>query len=847
MKSWIWTASLSDPRVAFRREFTIDRPPLEARLEFAAVGSFLILVNGEVVFSGPAPAPEGHCSLHQLDISFLMQSGRNSICALVQGAGTAAPGFCCILTADGQRLIDSDESWLALSAASARVSPSRGPGHGHCELHDLSLLPEEWANPDASDASWKPASLLGPSPGRYAWAHLQIKAPLSLSPLRQLVARGKMLPAAACLPLDVASLRRGGTILATASLRLPPGAHALMVVCDGEWALDIGGTTVLSGDGHRLVHSCEIDLPDDWVEVRLRAVCDLRLCGATLLFPGLRPDAVLLHQLPDDQAETGWLLAHLKVPFSRSYGISLAIPEFSPSPLGGADAAAWLSSFSFNNDLTAAEAFSSVNLGAGEYASLDLGRRSIALPQLQIEGSAGDVVDILLTEELNDGVPEPISHGIRRVDTLVLSGHLDTWTPVVFSGFRYVSIAVRSASGSVEVSNANVLLPGRDRDAALSSVDCSDARLKKVWERAAEAADGCCELQLRDAVSSPAGQNLFPSALLGGAGLWTGSDLSPYRQALLDFAAAQFETGEIPASFPCGDEGDPLASMMWIIWLQKHALFTGERETVAAAAPALRSLLDWCSRDAAPSGMILEDGGVNALVNALFCRALQAAAWLMEFMDDEDDAAVYRIQAEQVGIALRNLCWPEGGSDEAAYEETVAAIYAGILPEAQAQALFDRWHNAAAPFWKDDVAADERSPFHALLAIEAALNLERNRWAVDFIADFWTAEEHAPCSVFSSIPAPYLISELIGVRPAAPGFAQVFLNPLDSGVKSAKCRLQTPHGSLNVEWVRRNDGAYDFTINSSFAVDVISELPAELNARCAFRVNEEVSVMAKEK
>ncbi len=847
MKSWIWTASLSDPRVAFRREFTIDRPPLEARLDFASVGPFLILVNGEVVFAGPAPAPEGHCSLHQLDITFLMQAGRNSICALVQGADAAAPGFCCILTADGQRLIESDDSWLALSAESSRVSPSRGPGHGRCELHDLSLLPEDWASPDASGAAWKPATLLGPAPGRYAWSVHQIKAPLNQAPLKQTVARGKMLPAAACLPLDVASLRRGGAILATASLRLPSGSHALVVVCDGEWALDIGDTTVLSGNGHRLVHSCEIDLPEDWVEVRFRAVCDQRLCGATLVFPGLSPESVALHQLPDDEAEAGWLVAHLKVPFARSAGISLALPEFSPSPLGGADAAAWLSSFTFSNELSAAEAFSSLSLSPGEYASLDLGRRSIALPQLQLEGSAGDVVDILLTEELTDGVPEPISHGIRRVDTIVLSGHLDSWSPVVFSGFRYVSIAVRSAAGSVEVSNANVLLPGRDRDAALSTFDCSDARLKKVWERAAEAADGCCELQLRDAVSSPAGQNLFSASLLGGASLWTCADLSPYRQALLDFAAAQFETGEIPASVPCGDEGDPLASMMWVIWLQKHALFTGERETVAAAAPALSALLEWFSREASSSGLILENGGVNALVNALFCRALQAAAWLMEFMDNEEEAALYRVQAEQVGGALRNLCWPEGEHEEAGYEETVAAIYAGILPEDQAQALFDRWHNAAAPFWRDDVSADERSPFHALLAIEAALNLGRNHWAVNFIAEFWTAEEHAPCSVFSSIPAPYLISELIGIRPAAPGFAQVFLNPLDSGVKSAKCRLQTPHGNLTVEWVRRNDGAYDFTINSSFAVDVISELPAELNARCAFRVNEEVSVMVKEK
>ena len=51
-------------------------------------------------------------------------------------------------------------------------------------------------------------------------------------------------------------------------------------------------------------------------------------------------------------------------------------------------------------------------------------------------------------------------------------------------------------------------------------------------------------------------------------------------------------------------------------------------------------------------------------------------------------------------------------------------------------------------------------------------------------------------------------SAILGVTPAAPGFAKVRITPQPCKLKEAKGDVITPKGTVHVEWTKEVDGTY---------------------------------------
>ena len=168
---WIWLPSertLPNTFVLFRKELTLKEQPVSARGWITADSRYRLTVNGQRVQWGPAPCDPRQWDVDPVDITRLLQSGKNVIGVEVLyygiGEGTWAAGkpgllFHAVLKLPdgGAERIVSDESWQCLvDRAHPPAQPKRWFLRALQEVFDAREHPYGWDAPEysAASASW---------------------------------------------------------------------------------------------------------------------------------------------------------------------------------------------------------------------------------------------------------------------------------------------------------------------------------------------------------------------------------------------------------------------------------------------------------------------------------------------------------------------------------------------------------------------------------------------------------------------------------------------------------------------------------------------------------------------
>ena len=71
----------------------------------------------------------------------------------------------------------------------------------------------------------------------------------------------------------------------------------------------------------------------------------------------------------------------------------------------------------------------------------------------------------------------------------------------------------------------------------------------------------------------------------------------------------------------------------------------------------------------------------------------------------------------------------------------------------------------------------------------------KTEWKTRSVAHAWSAS-----------PAFYMMTEVLGVKPTKPGFAEFTVKPCQSALEAAKGSVPTPHGEIYVEWHKNASG-----------------------------------------
>jgi alpha-L-rhamnosidase len=181
---WLWYPSgrcLPNTFVLFRREIELRGKPKRAAGRIAAETRYKLEVNGRRIQWGPPPADPRFAEADPLDLTEVLEKGRNAIGAAVlfygHGDGTAPfgkPGFLFWLEIEyddgGAEKIVSDSSWKALLARAWRPGQhKRWYLRALQEEFDARLYPYNWTMPSFSQNSeWVAAMELKGSPNKPA-------------------------------------------------------------------------------------------------------------------------------------------------------------------------------------------------------------------------------------------------------------------------------------------------------------------------------------------------------------------------------------------------------------------------------------------------------------------------------------------------------------------------------------------------------------------------------------------------------------------------------------------------------------------------------------------------------
>ncbi|MFA4943693.1 MAG: family 78 glycoside hydrolase catalytic domain [Lentisphaeria bacterium] len=669
---------------------------------------------------------------------------------------------------------------------------------------------------------------------------------------------------------------------------LPPGVELDFAA---EYNLRLGGDGRPEG---------ALELHKGWNQVVVCQQVDADSPGVTLLFPDLPAYKLQLFRAPDGKALPGWGLAGpLRIPINNIIGsldLSGLVREGYDAALPPpSDEAVNLLGHHFEvASEVAQKAPERLVLMQGQFAVLDWGQVLYGVPALRVEGAPGDVVDVLFGEREEGGRVLPCHEGRQNADSLVLGEEPCDWMACSPRGLRYLMVVARAAKGPVKISNVTC---GWRRFVTeeQASFECADETLNRIWSTGCRTLDVTLQDYFLDSPCKETAQYI-PDAMIQSlaACLIHGNDRFGAK-ALGEFADGQFETGEMSAVCPSDHFVNiPDYSLLWPVWLHRHHLLAGDDALLKRLMPALQRLVNYFAHLADhPSGLLadldkkysapcfldhgkIERRGVVTGLNALYCRALWSAAWIAGEAGQGALAQEWKQRASQVALALRGLvydpqakrfadCWVDGQRSAAAsWQSNILALFGGVAPRDDMTEIFRQFFGNEAPFEKfPAVAAD--NPYFRFFVLDVALALGRRQWAFDYLKWYWGGmlqkeantwwEFFSPrlesgnypvvgtmCHGYGVSPNLLLVTELVGVRPATPGFKAIFFNPLLTAVPAAKAQLSIPGGRLDVEWRKSPEGELEVRLACTSAIEVIPLLDAGIAA--TFTVNDSVTILA---
>jgi len=939
--NWIWPETPSNQRenhALFRKEFSLNETAGSADLWISCRSNFNIYINDQHLSFGPSPSINELYYVQYFDITYLLQTGKNVISIQASnnslslyGDTLHTPGLWCQVSIDNENKVATDENWLTCTAPHILPHQNRiSQALAFVETQDLRNYPTDWKaltdshtigkmQLEGGKTPWEAANVIGEL-ANSALIPMQLPEYTSVfEEFSNICARGRANKDKATLNLDFHHLtQHTGTYAANCYFNSETSfIDDIFVHADDSYKLYLngkllnsqGGGGSLNGrspnwsppmtclEGEEGQSHCQGQIIEGWNKILVVSHCDTNSPGITINFNKLKANKIHIHHTADKESPNGWTMTGpLHTPFSHIHG-SLDLTELSCIQyhnLHPNDFAAHLMSLDFKAESCESESISITELTNGEYIILDMGQQVTGTPKLTISGSSGDYINIIYGEICIDGklIPLHCTQG-RRTDTIILSNEELEWSSHAPRSFRYIGIHAHEVRSSCFIKNPGTRVLQSQQEKR-GNFECNDEVLNSIYQISMSTLNSCGQYNF---VNSPAGDNcqyIADAAIQGLTSIISQGTAQLSRKSLIEFALSQFETGEIPGAYPSAIYFNiPDYPLHWIKWLQKHLLFTDDKELLEICLPALGKLLNYYNNHTNAEHYALDNElgklsfldhddidrrGIVTGLNALYCRALHCAAWIFEYADYPESAEKVRQRASKVAQTMRDLTWNEekglfadcyaDGKVSECYtlQTNVLAMYGALPSSSNYMRIFNELFLEEAPYFKLPTT-NKLNPFFNYFLLETAFSLNQREWALEFIKWYWggMAKEGAStwwefynpvlntkasfssslCHGYGVAPNIYIFTDIVGIRPAAPGFEQVYFSPLPGTTEWIKANISTPHGNLKIDWVTNRDGGLDIEIKANYNVDVITQLSPEMAELSTFHVNDDVNIISE--
>ena len=937
--NWIWTdATPGQPETYgfFRKEFTLNEIPSSAELWIAARSFFHVFVNGEHLGYALDLCPVAGSYAWAFDVSYMLNTGSNVIAVLAHNTGVSRmscisqpDGLWCQLNIDSQPFLWTNDSWQTQTPAGYMPNrPRRSLSSAFTEKVDMQKMPLNWHTDGVENENlWHRPQYSVPI-SKERWEMIPFPAPsmaISHAQLDSVAGRGTCHLRHSCTNVSFETMRHAkgdGVYGAETFLHSRKSTETEVrlyadnpcrVFLNGNLVFEQGIAQLLPGEPHGAdCRHCfrqagtapartTIRLRDGWNRITVFEEVVAGTFGMAMALPEFGGESMHLMRQPHQEAMPGWVIAGpLRTPLPNILGHLVLsglenLDFFIPVDERPVDESALLESYRF--DPVTAESKSvnpgeSIELEQDDYIVLALSQCGYGCPTVKFNGSAGDIVDIATSTELENGVVPPCVENKRNVDTVILRDGDSDWMACLPRGVQYVMFVVRKAAGTVTVKDASVAIREYNFE-NYGRFESSDTAFNRIWRTGQRTLSATVQEIFIDSPSRDETQYIADSMIQSWATYHVFGDFGLAAKSLEEFAHCQFETGEMPAGCPSSFYINiPDYALLWPVWLQQHYLHTGNRSLLERLLPHLERLMGYFAAVADPDSGLLtnlqdhggycfldhadidREGTVTGL-NALYSRALLSSASLLETSGKSPEAEALRTRAGRICAALRHRCWnAEKGlfadgetsgrkSETCSLQTNVLAIYGGVPKSKDYGKIFDKLFSNEPPYYRN-MPAQTNNPYFNYFILETAFALGRRRWACDFMRWYWSGMLDAGartwwelfdprgkpedmftgshCHGYGTSPNGFLIREIAGIRPAKPGFTAVYFNPLTAGVNTMKATVPTPYGHIMVEWELKDDGQLEAVIDANYPLSVIPELEPDIAPSALIRVSDEVTV-----
>lgn len=508
-----------------------------------------------------------------------------------------------------------------------------------------------------------------------------------------------------------------------------------------------------------------------------------------------------------------------------------------------------------------------LTLPAGSETVVDLtpGRLLTAYLTIGLQGGGGSVIQLLSAE----GYVQPGSP-IKgdRLDWVHgdLTGPVDRYTaggfgtegspeqyePFWFRAFRFLRVKVQIGSEPLTVLSLACRETGYPLEVK-TRVRTGDESLAAIWQISENALRACMHETYEDCPFYEQLQYLMDTR---SEILYTyacAADDRLARQAIDSFARSQRADGLLNACYPAYKPNViPGFSIYYILMLHDHMMYFGDRALVERYFPVVERILRFFEdlRDAAgPAGGLIgplpgaggfgsgywcfvdwakgwQVGvppaaacGPTAIDNLMYCLGLSAAAELAAFIGREDQAAALRARAETLRQTLRTCCAGKDGMlrdgpglDQYSQHVQVFAVLTDTLTGEAARAALE--HTLEDETIPQCTVAMGYYLFRALEQCGLYRHTNRlwDKWRRMLQNHLTTCVEsdgsytRSDCHGWGALALYELPSAILGVRPAAPGYAAVRFAPAEGVLDHAEGEVITPRGTIRAGWRRSPAG-----------------------------------------
>jgi len=199
----------------------------------------------------------------------------------------------------------------------------------------------------------------------------------------------------------------------------------------------------------------------------------------------------------------------------------------------------------------------------------------------------------------------------------------------------------------------------------------------------------------------------------------------------------------------------------------------------------------------------------------------------------------------------------------------VLAMSSGVAAPEHVDAMFDKMFVEYAPFHEMEIDEKNDNPYFKFFVLDMGFTLGKREWATDYMRYYWgkmlsldtstwwrtfspDMPDYQPgdagclCHGYGVAPVNFLISGSLGLRPATPGYRQVYFNPQLTAVEWARAQIHTPLGQIHIDWGYKENGDLEISIDSSYGLELLPELNRDIAERATIKVGNQVTILQPE-